>query len=168
MSDRTRGCLLCGSRPPDPRLDTELDTGHSHLNQPHPADTTRWIDVALWLIKRRRRWSNIKPTSIQRLVSAGHLLLSWISDPPLLHLHENFPITIPDQLFKIVKLKFVYVVKQLKEENNHFFYDIYILLLLSRFRFFSLMETSRLMRTYLLPEKTFIHIWMGTGSKGLP
>ena len=37
-----------------------------------PADKKLWINVDLTLVPRRRRWTNIKPTSIQqRLVSAG-------------------------------------------------------------------------------------------------
>ena len=36
-----------------------------------PADTRRWIIVGLPLVQRRRRWANVKPTLIQRLVSAG-------------------------------------------------------------------------------------------------
>ena len=36
-----------------------------------PADTKRSINVGLAFVKRRRRWTNVKPTLIQRLVSAG-------------------------------------------------------------------------------------------------
>ena len=36
-----------------------------------PADTRRWINVVLTLVHRRRRWSSVKTTLIQRLVSAG-------------------------------------------------------------------------------------------------
>ena len=35
------------------------------------ADTRRWIIVGLTLVQRRRRWTNVKPTLIKRLVSAG-------------------------------------------------------------------------------------------------
>ena len=38
------------------------------------ADTRRWTcwsDVGLALVPRRRRWTNVKPTLIQRLVSTG-------------------------------------------------------------------------------------------------
>ena len=35
------------------------------------ADTRRWINAGLTLVQRRRRWSNVKPVLIQRLVSAG-------------------------------------------------------------------------------------------------
>ena len=34
-----------------------------------PADTRRWINVVLTLVHRLRRWTNVKPTWIQRLVS---------------------------------------------------------------------------------------------------
>ena len=36
-----------------------------------PADTRRYINAGLTLIQRRRRWTNVKPTLIQRLLSAG-------------------------------------------------------------------------------------------------
>ena len=36
-----------------------------------PADTRRWMNFGYTLVQRRRRWSNVKPTFIQRLVSAG-------------------------------------------------------------------------------------------------
>ena len=36
-----------------------------------PADEIRWINVGLRLVQRRRRWTNVKPTLIQRLVDAG-------------------------------------------------------------------------------------------------
>ena len=36
-----------------------------------PADTRRWINVGLALVHRLRRWTNAKPTLIQRLESAG-------------------------------------------------------------------------------------------------
>ena len=38
-----------------------------------PADTIRWINVVLMLIHRVRRWTNVKTTLIQRLVSPGWL-----------------------------------------------------------------------------------------------
>ena len=44
----------------------------------HPVDTWRWINVGLTLVQRRRRWTNVKPTSIQRLVSAGALSYLWL------------------------------------------------------------------------------------------
>ena len=51
-----------------------------------PADTRRWITVGLALVQRRRRWTNVKPAVIQRLVSAGILspndgsmLVQWLS-----------------------------------------------------------------------------------------
>ena len=46
----------------------------SNLNiliQPTAADTRRSINLSLKLGQRRRRWTNVKPTLIQRLVSAG-------------------------------------------------------------------------------------------------
>ena len=51
-----------------------------------PADTRRSINVGLTLIQRRGRWTNIKPTLIQRLVSAGSsgIGTSWsITEPAL-------------------------------------------------------------------------------------
>ena len=40
---------------------------------PYPANTTRWINAGLTLVHRRGRWTNVKITLIQRLVSDGHL-----------------------------------------------------------------------------------------------
>ena len=40
----------------------------------HPANTRRWTNVGLMLAHRLRRWANIKPTLIQRLVFAGRAL----------------------------------------------------------------------------------------------
>ena len=40
----------------------------------NPTDTRRWINVGLTLVQRRRRWTNNKPTLIQRLVSAGQVV----------------------------------------------------------------------------------------------
>ena len=37
----------------------------------YPAYTTRRINVGLRLVHRLRRWTNVKPTLIQRLISAG-------------------------------------------------------------------------------------------------
>ena len=37
------------------------------------ADTRCWINVGLTLDQRRRRWTNVKPTLIQRLVSVGYV-----------------------------------------------------------------------------------------------
>ena len=37
----------------------------------HAADTRRRINVGLAVVQRRRRWTNVKPTLIHRLVSAG-------------------------------------------------------------------------------------------------
>ena len=50
---------------------TSLNTRSSHDN---PADTKRWINVCLTLVQPRRRWTNVKPTLIQRLVSAANSL----------------------------------------------------------------------------------------------
>ena len=36
-----------------------------------PADTRRWINVGLMLVHRLRHWTNVKPTLLERLVSAG-------------------------------------------------------------------------------------------------
>ena len=50
---------------------------HNNLNiliQPTAADTRRSINVGLKLGQRRRRWTNVKPTMIERLVSAGRPL----------------------------------------------------------------------------------------------
>ena len=44
--------------------------------QPFPADTIRWINVGLSLVQRRRQWTRVQPTLIQRLVSVG--LQRWI------------------------------------------------------------------------------------------
>ena len=38
----------------------------------HPADTKRWINVDLALVYRLRRRTNVKPTFILRLLSAGN------------------------------------------------------------------------------------------------
>ena len=40
-------------------------------DQSEPANTRRWTNVGLMLGQRRRRWANIKPTLVQRLVLAG-------------------------------------------------------------------------------------------------
>ena len=56
-----------------PRAHSRRGNG-SNLNiliQPTAADTRRSIDLVLKLGQRRRRWTNVKPTLIQRLVSAG-------------------------------------------------------------------------------------------------
>ena len=37
----------------------------------NPEDTSGWINVGLTLVHRLRRWTNVKPTLIQRLMSAG-------------------------------------------------------------------------------------------------
>ena len=39
--------------------------------KPYPANTRRWTNVGLMLGQRRRRWANINPTLVQRLVFAG-------------------------------------------------------------------------------------------------
>ena len=39
-----------------------------------PANTICWINVGLMLVHRRRRWTNVKPTLIQRLVSDGMII----------------------------------------------------------------------------------------------
>ena len=39
----------------------------------YPAETSPGINVGLTLVQRRRRWTNVKPTLIQRPVSAGTL-----------------------------------------------------------------------------------------------
>ena len=44
------------------------------LIPPTVADTRRSINVGLMLCQSRRRWTNVKPTLIQRLVSAGRPL----------------------------------------------------------------------------------------------
>ena len=44
------------------------------LIQPTAADTRRLINVGLKLGQRRGWWTNVKPTLIQRLVSAGRPL----------------------------------------------------------------------------------------------
>ena len=40
---------------------------------PYTADTRRWINAGLTSVHRLRRWTSVKPTLIQRLVSAGSL-----------------------------------------------------------------------------------------------
>ena len=45
---------------------------------PYPADTRCWINVGLKLVQRRRRCTNVKPTLIQRLVSARYPVTSYI------------------------------------------------------------------------------------------
>ena len=40
-----------------------------------PANTRRWSEAGLMLVQRRRRWSSIKPASLQRLVHIGTTLL---------------------------------------------------------------------------------------------
>ena len=40
-----------------------------------PADTTRRINVGLTLVHRLRRWTNVKPTLIQRVVSSRTTLV---------------------------------------------------------------------------------------------
>ena len=42
----------------------------------YPADTIHWINVGLTLVQRRRRWTSVNPTLIQRLVSAGYAFCS--------------------------------------------------------------------------------------------
>ena len=37
----------------------------------YTANRWRWINVGLTLVQRRRRWTSVKPTLSQRLVSAG-------------------------------------------------------------------------------------------------
>ena len=46
-------------------------TKHKDITGDRPADTRRGINVGLSLVHRRRRWTNVKSTLIQRLVSAG-------------------------------------------------------------------------------------------------
>ena len=48
----------------------EIKTSQS-MNHNSPAGTRRWINVGLTLVRSGRRWTNVKPTLIQRLVSAG-------------------------------------------------------------------------------------------------
>ena len=43
-----------------------------------PANTRHWTNVCLMLGQRRRRWANIKPTLVQRLVFAGILTYNVI------------------------------------------------------------------------------------------
>ena len=43
----------------------------SDRSKAKPADTRRFINVGLTFVHRLRRWTNVKPTWIQRLVSAG-------------------------------------------------------------------------------------------------
>ena len=52
-------------------------------NQHHTfqADARRCIDAGLTLVQRRRRWTNVKPTSIYRLVSAG-FTQCWVNVVP--------------------------------------------------------------------------------------
>ena len=45
----------------------------SHADVIIPEDTIRLINIGLTLVQSRRRWTNVKPTMIQRLVSAGVL-----------------------------------------------------------------------------------------------
>ena len=40
----------------------------------NPANTRRWPNVGLMLGQRRRRWANVCPTFVQRLVFAGKWL----------------------------------------------------------------------------------------------
>ena len=41
----------------------------------YPADTTRSINVGLTSVHRPRRWTDVNPTLIQRLVSAVSVVL---------------------------------------------------------------------------------------------
>ena len=51
---------------------------HLHMEYCHnPADTRCWINAGLTLVQRRRRWTNVKPTLIQHLVSAGNSVFQW-------------------------------------------------------------------------------------------
>ena len=70
-----------------------------------PADTRRWINVSLTLVQRRTRWTNVKPTLFQSLVSAGRIVLcpvgigafyrpcscnAWFQDNGLYRVRGNF------------------------------------------------------------------------------
>ena len=58
--------------------------------RPHPADTRRWINVGLTLVQRRGRWSDVKPTLIQRLVSAGYIpIMRFLPPPTYLQAYES-------------------------------------------------------------------------------
>ena len=48
------------------------------LTRLSPADTRCWINAGLTLVQRRRRWTNVKPTSIQHIVSDGSTLYFYI------------------------------------------------------------------------------------------
>ena len=62
-------CYLCNGTSEWWGNNTFLATGF-------PAETRRWINVGLTLVHRLRRWTKVKPTLIQCLVSAGlHLKL---------------------------------------------------------------------------------------------
>ena len=67
------------------------------LSNISPADTRRWINVGLTLVQRRRMWTNVKPTLIQHLVSAGrlgHMLQHFNLSLITCHYHDldaNFP-----------------------------------------------------------------------------
>ena len=57
-----------------------------------PANTRRWNDVGLLFLKRCRWWTNVKPTLVQRLVSAGRLYsFLYISD---WHIYQRFSLNI--------------------------------------------------------------------------
>ena len=45
----------------------------------NPADTRRLFNAGFTLVQRRRRWTNVKPTLIKRLVSAGKVITSSTS-----------------------------------------------------------------------------------------
>ena len=74
-----------------------------------PADTTRWIYVGLTLVHRRRRWTNVKATSIKCLVSGPPAVLPTNSRlltcllPPFPHHSPALPVTMTDCWWSLAK-----------------------------------------------------------------
>ena len=57
-------------------------------NHYNPVDTRRWINVGLKLVHWLRCWTNVKPTLIQHIVSAGNPVLRFSA--VLLSLRNTF------------------------------------------------------------------------------
>ena len=62
-----QGFLLKQNNRPGPSVDN-----NTPVTLVYPAATRGLINVGLTLVQRRRRWANVKPTWIQRHVSAGN------------------------------------------------------------------------------------------------
>ena len=87
--------LICGSHVEDHPADTRrginrrrwtnvkstfiqrrVSVGQFYQLHAYPADTIRWINIVLMLVKRCRRWTNIEPTWFNVLWLLGTIMLS--------------------------------------------------------------------------------------------